>query len=85
MINSVLDSQMQPLRELILAAIVGAVADEKFRVEIESALRTKLAKTLVERCGGELEKSINTLKSDPATRAKITLAIDGVMKDLLRK
>jgi len=30
--------------------------------------------------GGELEKQVNVLKSDPATRARITLAIEEIVK-----
>lgn len=39
-----------------------------------------LAKTLVQRFGGEIEKQVNVFKSDPTTRARITLAIEDIVK-----
>lgn len=56
------------------------VGREDFREQIKSALTTKLAKLLIERFGGELEKQVNVLKSDPTTRARITTAIEDIVK-----
>jgi hypothetical protein len=39
-----------------------------------------LAKVLIQRFGGEMEKQVNVLKSDPTTRARITLAIEEIVK-----
>ena len=43
---------------------------------MKDALNNKLAKVIVARMGGELEKQVNALKANPLTRAKITLAIE---------
>lgn len=67
-------------RSLLGGAINSAIGDEKFREEIRDAIRHNLAKTLVQRFGGELEKQVNALKSDPTTRARITLAIEEIVK-----
>lgn len=68
------------LRGLLSQSIASCVQDEEFREQIRSAVRTNLAKTLVQRFGGELEKQVNALKSDPATRARITVAIEEIVK-----
>jgi hypothetical protein len=68
------------LRTLLVTGIQSAVSNEDFRNEIQDAIRKKLAKTFIERFGGEMEKQVNTLKSDPATRARITLAIEEIVK-----
>lgn len=67
-------------RTMLEDAIGSCVNDELFRAEVAAATRTSLAKTLVQRFGGELEKQVNALKSDPSTRARITLAIDEIVK-----
>jgi hypothetical protein len=72
--------------EASLAGLIGeaiglAVCDPAFRQEVAAAVRASLAKTLVQRFGGELEKQVNQLKSDPATRARITLAIAEIVKE----
>jgi len=55
---------------------------DDFKVSLKEALNKKLAQTLISRMGGELEKQVNGLKSNPATRAKITLAIDNIISGL---
>ena len=67
--------------QVLLGECIGScIADQKFRDEIATAVRHQLAKTLVQRFGGELEKQVNVLKSDPTTRARITLAIEEIVK-----
>ena len=69
-----------PIRSLLLDSIGSAFRDDGFRGTVASAVRAKLARTLIERFGGELEKQVNQLKSDPLTRARITTAIDEIVK-----
>ena len=52
-----------------------------FKKSLKQALNDKLAKVLVSRMGGELEKQVNALKADPRTRAKITMAIDAMLTE----
>lgn len=68
------------IEKLLSDAVLACVGDTTFRAEIAIAVRERLAKTLVQRFGGELEKRVNELKSNPATRARITLAIDDIVK-----
>lgn len=84
-VNEVVQQEIAQLRTVLLDAIRGAMADNSFREQIVTALRHKLAKLLVERFGGELEKQINTLKSDPATRARIVLAIEDIVSGAKQK
>lgn len=65
---------------LLEEAISTCVANEEFRQEVRDAVHRSLAKTLVQRFGGEIEKQVNALKSDPTTRARITLAIEEIVK-----
>lgn len=68
------------LKAILEDAIAECVNDKEFRAEITAAARASLAKTLVQRFGGEMEKQVNTLKSDPTTRARITIAIEDILK-----
>jgi hypothetical protein len=76
----IVEAEKEGLRELLFGSIRSALADPSFREQIAGAVRHKLAKVLVERFGGELEKQVNLLKSDPATRARITLAIEEIVR-----
>lgn len=68
------------LQKLLEEGIASCMNDEKFREDIKAATRHSLAKLLIARFGGELEKQVNVLKSDPTTRARITLAIEEITK-----
>lgn len=61
-------------------AIAKSLNDTAFTDSIKQAVRQSLAKTLVQKFGGELEKQVNALKSDPLTRARIVLALDEIVK-----
>jgi hypothetical protein len=77
-LQDIVAQQVPEMRTMLTAAVTDAIADPEFRDELRLALRASLAKLLVSRFGGELEKQVNALKSDPATRARITLAIEQI-------
>lgn len=79
LIESQLNERSGAIKTLLESSIQSAVGDPKFIEEIRAAVRTTLAKTLVQKFGGELEKQVNALKSDPTTRARITLAIEEIV------
>jgi len=53
-----------------------------FKTSLRESLNQKLAKTLINKMGGELESRVNELKQNPETRAKITLAISKIIEEL---
>lgn len=76
LIAASIESRSAELRGVLDAAISASIGDGDFRSEVSAAVRERLAKLLVQRFGGELEKQVNALKSDPTTRARITLAVE---------
>jgi hypothetical protein len=68
------------IRSMLEDSIASCIGDAEFREDIAKAVRHKLASTLIQRFGGEMEKQVNVLKSDPTTRARITLAIEEIVK-----
>lgn len=84
-IQKCIEEQSAELRNIFLESIRSAVGDKEFRAEIAKAVRHKLASQLIQKFGGELEKQVNLLKSDPVTRSKITVAIDEILKEQLVK
>lgn len=79
-ISEALSKRADEIKNLIDNGLTLALSDEMFRETIISSIRKKLGDLLVQRFGGELEKQVNALKSDPATRARITVAIDDIIK-----
>lgn len=81
LIADCINSQSAKFRSMLEESIASCVNDKVFREEIAQAVRHSLAKTLISRFGGEMEKQVNVLKSDPTTRARITLAIEEIVKE----
>jgi hypothetical protein len=69
--------------KLLSECVESCLGDATFRQQIAAQIRSTLAKTLVQRFGGEMERQVNQLKSDPATRARITLAIEAIVSERL--
>lgn len=67
------------LRELMNKGLAAALENGDFQTKVIDAMSHKLGTLLISRFGGEVEKQVNALKSDPTTRARITLAIDEII------
>lgn len=80
LIDASIDKFEGKFRALFEKAIATCLDDAQFTSDIASAIRSALAKQLVQKFGGELEKQINALKSDPTTRARIIIALDDIVK-----
>ena len=78
-LKSAIQDNHKEIYDLLNESIMSCMKDDEFREDVRSATRAALAKILVRRFGGELEKQVNNLKSDPATRARITLAIEEII------
>jgi hypothetical protein len=79
-LNAALADQGAGLKALLIECISGALGDQTVRDQIKAGVNAQLARLLIQKFGGELEKQVNTLKSDPATRARITLAIEDIIR-----
>ncbi len=82
MFNIVLEKHESEFVSLIDCEVVEMLNAKTFKDSLSEALNLKLAKVLVSKLGGELEKRINELKANPETRAKITIAISKVVNNL---
>lgn len=79
-VKDAIAKQAPAFRALLDEAISTCVMNDEFRSNIRDAVHKNMAKTLIARFGGEIEKQVNVLKSDPTTRARITLAIEEIVK-----
>ena len=79
--ESVINNNRNRLYDIMDAGINNLLDEEEFVVELQSSLNQKLARTLIQKFGGELEKQVNALKQNPETRAKIMLAITTIVAE----
>ena len=80
-VDTVIDEHKDKLHELINGYVVEALNSDDLKAQIKEGMNKKLARTLIDRAGGELEKRVNALRADPITRAKIDLAIDKIIQE----
>ena len=78
----VIDTHQNELFNVIDCEVSKLIGGDDFKTIIKDQLNKKLAKVLIDRMGGELEKQVNTLKQNPQTRARITLAISEIIDSL---
>lgn len=78
----VVNSHEVELYDLINAEFSEMLNSKDFKDELKIAINSKFAKVLVARMGGEIEKRVNEMKSDPIARAKITLALDKIISEI---
>ena len=81
-VEQVMENHRSDFIALIDDEVCEMLNSKDFKLAIKDALNQKLAKTLVNRLGGELEKRVNELKGNPETRAKITIALSKVVSEL---
>lgn len=78
-ITDCISNHSAKFRKMIDDAISSCMDDAPFQETMKSEIRKALAKTLIQRFGGELEKQVNALKSDPLTRARIVMALEEIV------
>jgi hypothetical protein len=82
MIDSVIVAREPAIRKLVEEAIDGALSGD-LRTAIKDACAHKLARVLVSKMEGEIEKRAVELRQSPEFRAKVTLAIEQAVKGIV--
>ena len=82
-VRSALSDHKDNLNNLASEAVAELVNSADFKQTMKTEMKRKLAKVLISQYGGEIEKTVGQLKANPTSRAKITMAIDSVMNDLI--
>ena len=82
-VRSALSEHKEKLHDLASESVAELVNSEDFKQTMKQEMKRKLAKVLISQYGGEIEKTVGQLKANPTSRAKITMAIDSVMTDLI--
>lgn len=83
-IKNALSCETEKLERIAKDAVSDLLNSEEFNQTMKLEMKRKLAKVLISQFGGELERAVGKLKSDPTTRAKITVAIDSVIEGLTK-
>ena len=78
LVESCVAAKQVEISSLITDAFTEITSGE-IRAQIKVAAAHKIAKVLVSKMEGEIEKRVNDLRSDPVTRARIILAVEAAI------
>lgn len=80
LVDSVVTAHIEELRGILDVAMSKAIKGD-FKKELQDAFNHKLARVLVSKFEGEIEKRAAELRSSPEFRARVTLAIEKAIKE----
>jgi hypothetical protein len=80
-LNAAIARNAPAITALYENAVAEAIGKADLRPALVEAFNHKLARLLVSRFEGEIEKRANEMRSDPTFRAKVTLAIEAAVKE----
>ena len=72
------DLIIERAQDLIAEGVAQAFSDHSFRGKVKADIAEVVGKSLVKRFGGDIERHVNALKSDPKTRCQIVDALEKI-------
>lgn len=80
LIESVVNAHTSELRDTIEDSFSKVIMSAEFKETVNNAFNHKLARILVDKLEGAIEKRVNELRSDPTIKAKMIIAIENLIK-----
>lgn len=81
MVEEAMENQRSQIMEVLDDTLTSVVSNPEFRATVKAEFQHKVAKTLVGKLEGTVEKAVEVYKQNPTLRAKIIIAIENMVKD----
>jgi predicted AAA+ superfamily ATPase len=81
LIESCINRHKAELEALVDQLITSTLGSMEFRDDILHAFKDKVARVLVSKADGAIEKTVNEYRQNPVFRAKLTLAIEQLIAE----
>jgi len=81
LIGDVISERSEQLQTLMLECLDDVLADKTMRETIRDEFKHKVAKNMVGKLEGAVEKSVNAFRQNPTLNAKLIMAVENVIKD----
>ena len=79
-VEAVVTKHRAEIERRVESLILDALQSPRFDVAVREEFERKVAKVLIARCSGSVEKSINDVMQNPSLRARLVLAVEGIVK-----
>lgn len=80
-VDAVISEQADEIREICRDTLKTVVNDKEFKKGIKTEFKRKIAKSMVGKLEGSVEKAVEILRQNPQMRAEMILAIEKIIKD----
>ncbi len=80
-VDKVVTEHMEDLEQIANNCLSAVVKDEQFKQLVQDQFKHKMARALVGKLEGTVDKAADKLRQDPAFRARMVLAIEALIKD----
>lgn len=78
-VRSVIEAHSDELKEQVDTMLNGIFKDKEFKAILKEEFQHKVAKTLVAKLEGAIEKGVNSYQQDPTLRARMVLALEEIV------
>jgi len=85
LVESIINKHTGELRDTIEESFSKVILTSEFKESVNNAFNHKLARILVDKMEGAIEKRVNELPSDPTMKAKMIIAIEGLINQTQKK
>lgn len=80
-IDNIIKESEPELADLVKNALLLSIKDKQFVANVNEEFKHKVAKTLVGKMEGSVEKAADKLRNNPAMRARMIIAIEEMIKE----
>ena len=81
LVNKVVEDHESELRRIFSTSFKDVISTDEFQESVRNAFKHKVAKILVSKLEGQIEKSVTALRADPTLRSKMILAIENIIEE----
>ena len=81
LVDKVVRDNFEEVHEIVNRAFQTVVRTEAFETSVLEEFERKVAKILVSKLTGQVEKAVNLVNQDPRLRAKMILAIEDIIEN----
>jgi hypothetical protein len=81
MVESSMEKQREPIMKVLDETLSSVVSNPHFKTTIQEEFEHKVAKSLVAKLEGTVEKAVEVYRQNPALRSKMIIAIENIVKE----
>ena len=84
-IEAVIKKHSDKIKSILDTEVEKSLNSKDFKKAIQEAIHHKVARIIISKMEGTLEKTVNDLRNSPEFKAKLTLAVTKIVSELEKK